>query len=268
MWEWLRNARLGWLDFTGAGKLAVLFLAALLYLVFATGQKGSRRRLVIYAAVMAALCICPVTAAVLMVYQTRFYDYQWIWSMVPMTAVAALGGTVFLTGQWKTGRGYRTWARNAAVTLCVAAILVLCGNMGQAQAEDTYINLDRERAEAVLEKAREVCPGEICLWAPREILEYARLGDGSITLLYGRNMWEESLNAYSYDTYSGELRELYEWMEQLEERGGESLVQRAFDLGADCIILPKDLGEGILSATSDITDVIELDEGYYLLKMR
>lgn len=274
MWEWLRNARLGWLDFTDAGKLAALFLASLLYLHFGNRQNGLRGRLVVYAEIMALSCIFPVTAVLLMMYQTKFYDYPWIWSMVPLTAVVAFGGTLFMTGRWKSGRGYETWCRNALVTLCCAGILVLCGDIGRAEEDAAQKSGDRERAEAILEDVREVCGGDFCLWAPREILEYARLEEDSVSLLYGRNMWDESLNAYSYDVYSKELCELYEWMDHLTDCGAEvsdperrEYVQRAFDMGADCVLLPRESDEPRIFDCRDDMEIMELN-GYDLVRMR
>jgi hypothetical protein len=104
MTELLRNASLGWADYKGSGKLAILLLAALMYLWFA-GKWRKQKALVLYTTVAAVCCILPVTAALLMLYQTKFYDYQWIWSIVPLTAVTAYGATLFLEQQWRVAQG-------------------------------------------------------------------------------------------------------------------------------------------------------------------
>ena len=39
----------------------------------------------------------PVTAVGLMLYQTKFYDYEWVWSIVPLTAMTGFAVTVFVT---------------------------------------------------------------------------------------------------------------------------------------------------------------------------
>lgn len=260
MGESLRSAWSGWMEFADRGKLAALLAAVLCYLLLSRKRKGPQGRLILYGAVTAALCVCPVTAALLMKYQTLFYDYPWIWSIVPLTVVMALGGTLFLTEQWKTGTGYRTWLYNAALTLLCAAALVLCGGLGDerasvqassptaAAASGGGEQESRARAETVLRAVKEICGTDGCLWAPREILEYARVQENAPRLLYGRNMWDAALNAYSYDVYSEELKELYLWMEHLTDYGveisageGRAWVENAFSMGADRILLPMEM---------------------------
>lgn len=283
MWETLEKAWSGWLKFTDNGKLAVLFLALAGYLLLNSRQKGPQRRLVVYGSIGAVLCIFPVTAAVLMRYQTPFYDYQWIWSMVPFTSVIALGGTVFLTEHWRKGIGYHTLFFNTALTLLCAGTLVLCGGLGKnvvaamrpayVYGEDLDGTYSRTYVSAVLDTvcsklyAADMAEVDLtdtadttdtidmsgrergfCLWAPQEILEYARSERGDIRLLYGRNMWDAALDAYSYDSCSDEQRELYQWMEHLTDyervvgdEEGQEYVERAFTLGADCVLLPIEI---------------------------
>lgn len=239
MWEALRGAWSGWLEFTEGGKLAAVFLALAGYLLWDKRQRGASRLLAAYGLAGALLCICPVTAAILMKYYTLFYDYPWIWSMVPITCVIALGGTCLLAKLWNGERGRRGLARRLAVTAGCVGILVLCGGTAPELA-------DAAGRDQALAAVGEICDGSgFCLWAPREILEYVRSEHGEIRLLYGRNMWDNALNAYSYDGYSEEEKELYEWMEHLTDYGrvvdageGQAYVQRAFDLGAERILLP------------------------------
>ncbi len=284
MWEMIENARLGWLNYTDAGKLVALVIAAIIYLMMASGLKGPKGRLVSYAGVLTVLCICPVTAAVLMLYQTRFYDYQWIWSVVPVTAVIALGGTVFWTEQCKPGKGWRTMLRNAIVTCASIVVLLLCGGLGEGSVDAARAEAERTHAEKILDEVQQACGEDVCLWAPAKITEYARL-EGDMKLLYGRNMWDAALNAYSYDTYSEEQQELYRWMEYLDDweidisvEEVEDYVQRGFERGADCVLLPTEMSDWLkepeseelllerLGSDSD-REVIVL-EGYYLLKLR
>ena len=94
--ELLNNAWSGWLDYMGAGKLAGL--AFLLLLLLWLLHLGNRRQQFLcgYSLIFLAVCICPVTAGLLMLYQTKFYDYEWIWSLIPLTVLLACGGTVLL----------------------------------------------------------------------------------------------------------------------------------------------------------------------------
>lgn len=277
MFEWLRNAWEGWIQFTDQGKLAALLIAALIYLFLSRKQKGPQGRLVFYSAIATVLCIVPFTASALMGYQTKFYDYRWIWNVVPMTAVIALGGTLFLTEHWKEG-GYRAFASNLFLTGLCVAVLLLCGGLSGGEKEAVRSG-EREAAWEVLHTVRELCAGqevgdgqEICLWAPREILEYARVGEDRVCLLYGRNMWDVALNAYSYDVYSEELQELYKWMEERRTYGvettaaeGKRYVEKGFSLGADCILLPGEMKGWTPVSDAQIT-VKELDDYYLVIK--
>lgn len=286
MGESLRSAWAGWMGFADRGKLAALLLVLCCYLLLGKKRKGPQGRLILYGSIAAVLCICPVTAAALMKYQTLFYGYPWIWSIVPLTATVALGGTLFLTEQWKTGAGYRTLLYNATLTILCAGVLVLCGGLGAGRVNALEERAGRERAEEILRAVEESCGTDCCLWAPREILEYARVREGAPRLLYGRNMWDAALNAYSYDTYSEEVREMYLWMEHLtdygteiSEREGYEFVAKAVRMGVDCILLPTEMkgwdptdgkvesADGSEAWSGKRVEMIELD-GYYLLRMR
>ena len=198
MTELFRNAYLGWANYKGSGKMAALLLVVLLWWWFA-GKEKTQRALMLYTSAAAVCCILPVTAVLPMLYQTKFYDYEWIWSMVPVTAVTAYGLTLFLAGHWKQAGG--NWRKGLPVTLLLLLTALLCGSLGgdaQARAER---NTQREEALEVVAMLSDRWPEEeICLLAPQRILEYAREADGSIKLAYGRNLWDKSLNAYAYDT--------------------------------------------------------------------
>lgn len=215
MAELLQNAGLGWTSYKECGKLAALLLAALLYLWFVRKEKTP---LLLYTSVMTVLCILPVTAVLLMLYQTKFYDYQWIWSAVPLTAVTAYGAVLFLADY---GIGsHRAGGRKAVpvIALLLAAAL-LSGGLGRQVWDRRAGKEEKAQARLVLESLRELCPGEICLWAPREIQEYARELDASIKLPYGRNMWDLALNAYAYDVYGEGTIAMCRWMTWTEETG-------------------------------------------------
>ena len=300
MSEWIRNAWEGWQRWNSQGKLMALFLAALLLLWFGSKKyrQGEVKKLLIYTSVLTILAVIPVTAAVLMAYQTKFYDYEWVWSLVPVTAVTAYGAVVFWTmvKEGKTGKpsggSFHGKIRTILTGLLLVLVLFLSGNMGNPAWDMDTAKTEKLQAQAVMELLREECQGElstdpICLWAPREILEYVRMLDDDITLLYGRNMWDKALGAYAYDTYDSAEEMLYLWMEQ--EAGREvpaSLVSReaaeslagtdavsciriAREKGVNTILLPSGLAEVEIAGIKEyfgqqIKDVRELEE-YWLL---
>lgn len=272
------NAWLGWNNYMWAGKLTALFLAALLFLLSGIGRKGKRTEnmsLLFYAAVMAACCIIPVTAAVLMLYQTRFYDYEWVWCLVPATAVTAYGAAVFWEECGNRFPGRERKSTVGAVSLLLA-VLLLCGGMGSGTWDHRQQAWERERAEAVLNELKERTAGrELCLWAPREIVEYVRELDGGIRLIYGRNMWDGSLNAYAYDTYDDAVYALYRFMEREAEMAqtdepvtaaecAEILLRK----GVNCILLPQTMeAEERMQLESALRTEAERLGDYYLLSL-
>ncbi len=208
--------------FYGAGSYfqsnhtVVLVLGILLYFsVAGKTLKPREKRLLAVTAVLLLLVLFPGSAAGLMLYQTRFYSYHWIWSLVPTTLCIAWGGTRLLwelTGQQRRdGKAARRLAAGMAVLL---AFLLLTGNMGNLRSADREQESARQAA-VYLEQLPQA--GEALLWAPRPVLEAVRRHSGEIRLLYGRNMWEPEAAAYAYDTYPMEQQRLFDWMETIEK---------------------------------------------------
>lgn len=273
------NAWMGWSNYMREGKLTTLFLAALLFLLSGIGRRGKRTEnlsLLFYGLVTAACCIIPVTAAVFMLYQTRFYDYEWIWSLVPATAITAYGAAVFLE-ECRSRFPERQRKTAVGAVLLLLSVLLLCGGMGSGTWDHRQQAWEREQAEAVLKELRERTAGrELCLWAPREIAEYARELDGGIRLIYGRNMWDASLNAYAYDTYDDAAYTLYRFMEREEEtaQAADSASAAAAECadillrkGVNCILLPQKMEEERTQLESVLGIASERLGDYYLLSL-
>ena len=295
MQELLRNAWLGWQDYIDAGKYVVFALAILMLFWFGRSKgvdhKGNnegkqlkekiqrKQVLFIYSTAMIAACIFPITAAVLMLYQTRFYDYQWIWSLVPVTLIIGVGLV----------EGYRDYVEQLkmgakiALAICAVGIMVLAGRMG-APIEDCIDTEKKILAEVVLEEIKEQGNAEnICLWAPKDVMTYVRVLDGDIKLPYGRDMWDAHLGAYSYDTYNSEIEGLYQYMLGLESCGeynpsmqdqdgknivlqGARYLSKASNLGVTHILLPQNVLPETVEQAEELFGVkAQIIEGYYLL---
>ena len=286
MKELLGNVWLSWQQFTTAGKLMAVLLAALLYLWMCRKQdnKGKSDTLLSYTSVLTVFCILPVTAVLLMLYQTRFYDYLWVWSLVPVTAVTAWAGTELLHQCWK-GFRWNQWRKGLPVSLLLLAILALCSGMGKTGFDRTEETQSRNEAKQVLTGLLEQTDGGlegILLWGPRDVIEYARELDSSPKLLYGRNMWDAALGAYSDGAYSLEVQNLYLWMENVDESGlavvddpvrgkvtlqGKDCVVSAVNLGVDYILLPSRVEVKEAEALARIMGgSASLQGDYYLLK--
>ncbi|MCM1540452.1 MAG: hypothetical protein NC121_04250 [Blautia sp.] len=288
MTELLRNAWQGWFRVTGDGKVMALFLVSLLFLWL--GHKQEKQKAFLrYGTVSALCCIVPVTAAALMLYQTRFYDYEWIWSIVPVTIVTAYAGTKALAEYWQ---GFRreAWRTGLPVTAGLLAAAFLCGGLSGADIDRKGERAWRERTENILEAVGTGTEADpVCMWAPRKIMEYARRLDGSVLLPYGRNMWEEALGAYSYDIYPEEIQKMYQWMSLVEETCVEGdlditylvtekmeeqklstaeCLDTARRAGVGFLILPENTNHMLLNEVTDVTGVQpEPSQGYYVFRL-
>ena len=267
MGELLKNAWRGWLGISGEGKLgAILLLILLLAWLWKLGS-GRQKTLLAYGAVTSVLCIFPGTAVAWMLYQTKFYDYPWIWTLVPLTGVLACGGILVLERLWVISE---TGKQRIIVTLMAVAVLLLCGRLGNPRWVVKDFGKERKEIAAVLSELTQDGTETICLWAPKEVVNNARSMNGDVTLLYGRNMWQEHLNAFSYDEYSQDQRDLYVWMSLVEGYGtidvpvpaeldvvgdhpaagstleGIPCIRKAARMGVNRILLPGNLSEASL----------------------
>lgn len=279
----LQSAMTGWTTYTQQGKFAALLLLAIVYLGFALrGKKSgkeSRVTVCIYAALITLACICPVTALILMKYQTNFYSYVWIWAAVPQTAVIAWAATEFLCGLWGKKEADK-YLRNAIATLILVGILFLSGNPVSkwTKAQTTQIpevsGAGMQQEDSSWETLKllsvyhyaETETLEFGLWAPKDIMAAARAYSAYIRPVYGRSIWDASLGSYSFDTYATWQEDLYLWMSNLETTGeteylrtdgvtetdnvsgskGRTIdfsacLDNAKEAGADYILLPGDL---------------------------
>lgn len=281
MGELLHQVMSGWKEINSDGKFMVLLLGGILYLWYGrafVGQKSIFRAhnvdrdfsdsdpagtLLGYTTILLIWITIPFFSVLLRVYQTRFYDFVWVIAYVPMTLMLS-----YCMVQCFTDCHEKLWKKNRwkAVGLCalLIAVFLLCGNLKAENAVEAKQEKRQETAQ-LLDHLRE-CEnaGTICLWAPFDLLEAVRALDGRITLLYGRNMWEEALNAYSYDTYSPEMVLAYQWMEEsaswlrilnppeMERAAQKDCIETALFWGANCIVLPDGQDEEIVTSISDL----------------
>jgi len=262
MIELISVAWSGWQDDMVGGKMIALLPAALLFL-WCGRKRREQQGFLVYTIVMTVGCILPITAVLLMRYQTGFYDYIDVWSLVPVTAVIAYGGAAFLTEGWEDGRQWRSNALPGLALLLAAA--VFCGMPGAKNRSLKAEDDQRRHAYEVVEQLEELYRNEdfpsetdraICLWAPREIMEYAREADASILLPYGRNMWDLPLSGYTYDSYGACQVELNRLMEQDPEEWSVDMVKNELPLlvreaGVSCILLPAGLDPDVVEAAEE-----------------
>ncbi|MDR0948710.1 MAG: hypothetical protein LBM69_04240 [Lachnospiraceae bacterium] len=252
MSELCTQAWKGFLAYTQSGKYAVLFLCVLLYWWFGVSQRSQKGNIfATYATLTAIGVIFPPTAVGFMIYQTPFYNYRWIFGLVPITAMIAGGAVAFYTPY----RFSKESIAKIALYVCMgAAMVVLCGTAGRVRTQavdDALLSENAQETRVLVDELRKAGDTEtICLLAPQEIMEWVRIIDSQITMPYGRNLWQPETNGYSYDVVREGADELYAWMVQAckddvvwEEKSAYEALTIAITLGMNRLLLPDTIGE-------------------------
>lgn len=205
----LSDALLGLEEYFAVNKLVAVCFAIILYEVF-VHRRLSRFMKYVMVALLAVLV--PVTAAVLIVYQTAIYEHGFIWNIVPVTAVCAYAGVRFL---WDMIPQMEQQGKSKYVVgvLAVCGVLFLLGNRGGMQ----RVTLEEAEERSSYGKVAEALESGTVLWGPREMMQWIRSRNGEVKLVYGMDMWDAAAAAYDGDSYSPELISAYEWMCSLEE---------------------------------------------------
>ena len=240
-------------------KILTVVLGALLYLLFGWRalHREQEKKLILYTLILTGMAVYPVTAACMMMYQTRFYEYGWIWSMVPVTAFTAYGGTVIIWRELVKKRSVLSREgekkiygklRLAGGLLGAAVMFFLCGNLGQHQtASQEELAAAGDTREILKYLAEQSQDGNnvsgVMLWAPREIMEQVRRQTGEVVLLYGRDMWENKAAAYDYETYDPQVTSMYLLMEELKDLDSdealpEDCLCEAVNRGVNVLVFP------------------------------
>ena len=293
MWEMINNARDGFLSMHTYGKYTGLLIVLLLYLwcrkwgntISRTRCENPEKGLLLYTTLMMVICSLPVTAVLLMVYQTAFYDYSWVWATVPVTIMLAYGGALLLEDAWRAEVLKRNWQKALFVGMFVL-IFVMSGGMGSREKELVQQRTEYHTTQRILEMLASngaytvkntengtgMQDGGICIWGPTMVLEYVRMIQPEIRVAYGRNMWDLSLNAFAYDTYSEEETALYDAMCEAEYRArfqDMEMLDLAMGRGITHLILPGYvLRTDVDAAAAHVgTDVLET-EGYFVLLLQ
>lgn len=213
--EYSGKAVSGLQRYLSANTLVVIFFAILIafWLWEKKQMSEAENRLLVYSLLMTVFLCVPVSAVFVMIYQTPFYDYEWAWSMVPVTALTAYGLTVFMT---QKKLRIKKWIAGLLIT----GLVILCGNQGLFQKVSPAEMVVRENVDEVLQGIHSYWgKGDVMVWAPHLLMQEIRRQDGSIKLVYGRDMWDEKAGAYDYEAYPQEVTDAYLWMGDIARYG-------------------------------------------------
>jgi len=245
----------GFQKWMGEYRLLAPAMGILLYALFSGkwGKENRERDFVIYAGGMMVVLLCPLTAVLFLSYQTRFYDYAWVWSLVPLTGFVAWGivNIVYKEAETFRKRGF----------LIAAVLLILCGNQGVFFRTTPLETGVQESAELILQHIEEnLEPEDQVIWGPAPIMQYLRAHNGQVELFYGKDMWDGKSGAYDYEAYSQQETECYQWMESVSaphnlylmetnqtneliqlSLANDGYLQEAVDRGVNLIIFPDQI---------------------------
>lgn len=287
MWEMILKSWEGWNAMHTSGKYIALLLLLLIYLWCRKGgyriggkavggglqaEQTSERTgwFLSYTTLLTIACVLPVTGALLMVYQTKFYDYPWIWSLVPITPMLAYGLVQVLEDGLQAVSLKKNWKRVLFV-LSLLAVLCLAGGLGSMEQELQQEKTEYETAELLLDDLAEEGEG-LCLWAPKSVLQYVRMIDSRVQVAYGRDMWDKSLNAFFYDVYGEAELELYETMCQAEEKSrftDYEILSLATEQGITHLVLPAHvLYSDVVAVAECLGSEIQEKQGYFVIPIQ
>lgn len=265
----------GWLDFVGYTKIVGLFFVIViaLWLMGIWQKKGT---FFVASVLCTVLCLIPFSAAVLQVYQTPFYEYSWIWALVPMIPFLAYGATEIYGQLWvekKLPRQTRILMTGMGVLICVLCISFTGPGM-QETSKKKAMEETKQVLETVAEYGDDILQDELTLWAPKEIISYARMFAPQIRLYYGRDMWQKELDVFTDDRYSEKQQEDFAWMEAscqaaaTEPMSGVGQLQQAVLQGVNVIMFDKNTGEDLIQELEQFFSVeAGKIRGYYVFFM-
>ena len=273
--EFLDRTLSGFEMFITEYKYIALAVCCLIY-AFANWKQFRKTKqgiFLIFSCCMGLVIIFPLTGAVLQIYQTRFYDYPWIWSCVPFTAVIAWGIVTFLfdkvSGQKEDGTSSKKKQiiKSGVGLFAAVAILYMCGNQGLLQKTDeATLKDERSAAEILVYLEENDFIDDHVIWGKASLMQYMRSHNGQIMLFYGRDMWEAKAGAYDYEEYSEDEIACYNWMEimssehnmyllEIEQETEEirkalisdQMIKTAYEHGVNMVILPTEMSARVES---------------------
>lgn len=204
------------------GQYLALFIAVLLFIWLAEERKN--QLFIRCSLAILILLLFPPAAELLIRYQTGFYGRENIWILLPMTAMLAYGlvlaETKMMTALMRNEGSKISFSTiknrimETFILVILTALLFLGGTLSVAKTEA----MKRQELGGLPQDAKILAylniPKDdfVYLLAPDEISSFARIYSGNLLLPYGRDLYEEGLNAFLYDTYDEEMQLLHDWI--------------------------------------------------------
>ena len=176
-------------QYCGSGIYPLLFLAALIWLLFTEKRRLVRIMLIDVSLVILVLFFLPPFKALMDVLDEGTY-YRVLW-LLPMTAVIAYACV-------------RIFEKNRTAGFVALAVLIQCGNYVYDNVNVTKAQNRYHMPNAVIAICNEIMPeeDEERVWAvfPEELIYYVRQYSSEIQMPYGREMLEPQW-LWNWDTH-------------------------------------------------------------------
>ena len=230
---------------TTSGKYGALYLAALFFL-FLHGRDKKKERILCYYGVLSYILVMnPVTAGFMIKEVPAFSDYWKLLWLMPMDIIIAYFGMSFISsGKRGSGNEHDLDSKNTKWKMgyAVVAVIViaLSGTVVPFQADiskaENDYGITNESLEALQIVTENQTEAPICLLAPDAVMEEARVYSGAITLVYGRDIWNETVNMQVADGYDEMQMALHQAMGHHEDCM-DAIIPAAVNYGCNTLIV-------------------------------
>ena len=179
-----------------------LFFIGLLVLFYLRDKET--KRLLVLACVTSLVCICPLTAYVLMEVFPVLSDYHLLWHVVPMSVVVCAALSLILDRLWKDQ--VQRWCFVTGIFL----LLFFAGEFAYTSADawnDDATFLGREEVRAydlILGDMKKQGKDSASLWGPYKLMSDSRVYNADFRPIYGKDIVNED------SPYSDTQRSLFE----------------------------------------------------------
>ncbi len=250
----LRETWSNLLDFLENAKILGVFLP-LTFLTFLplpalrNLRRNDRiRSLHLYGSIMTGLCLFVPTAMLLWFYSALHNPYPRIWAMVPILPLtAALLTELVLSLSKGSNDTSKKESRLYLFAGCLGLfVLLLCGNFGAVSPSRISFTGDLKELDLAEETINQLADSDSVIWAPRDLTEYLHRAPTPHRTIYGRDMWDNTLLGFRYDTYSEDIRALYDSMLYIEGATVIVLFDDNMENGILCCNAAKDAGVNVL----------------------
>lgn len=280
-----------------SGKYLALTIVGIFFLWLLGKYKKNEktREMLFFGIVMSFLVIVPLSGFVLSTYQTQFFGYRHLLLLLfPMVFIpwslteAVEQGVSLVKRNAEDGElaKEKPWIVRLVGIAVVVCLLMVSGNL-ITEGVDTNFSIVKEKMPTKVVEVLELLEDGDVVAAPNLIVEYARSYDGDIKLIYGRDMWQPALRAYTYNVYDETTCEIYRWMqnepldyfnmsnEELEGIQKEE-DQRAFSLIAsttcNVLVLPHEMYDRVWTYVGvegmGGFELVEKTTGYVVMKRK